>query len=100
MNKDLLSRKWIRSYNEGSEDEIVFHSETPDLRRGGDAIDLKNDGSFEHQQSGADDRYDRIDGKWNLGNDNVLSFGQNSVFGSNQHQIVSVSNDKLVLKKI
>ena len=98
---NILHQKWVRSYEEDTEKEIVFRPETFNfpLRRGGrEAIDLKADRTFIQRESGPDDRYCSREGNWNIEGENV-SAGQSITLESGKHQIIALMNDKLVLSK-
>ena len=101
MNKEFLYQKWIRSYEEDTEYEIVYRPETYPfpLRRGGrEGIDLRTDKKLIHRASGADDRYNITEGEWDFDGEEILAFN-NPTSGLIRQQILHLTGDKLVLKK-
>ena len=102
MDKKMLYKNWIHSYEEDSEYEMVFRPETftfP-LRRGGrEAIDLRSDRTYIQRKSASDDSYIRDEGTWDIKGENIISVGQNPVIGSGNHQIVTLTENILVIKK-
>lgn len=102
MDKTLLQQKWVRAYEEDTDDEIVFRSSSNELkpRRGGrESIHLKDDNVFLHRQSGPDDKYLSAEGSWQLQGDKISFQGANLPLGLGEHSIVFFTPDKLILKK-
>ena len=110
MDTAILHKNWVHSHEEDTDSEIVYRPETynlPPLRGGRDAIEFKADKSFtqrgdmiqEHSNLGPDDRYNYSQGKWDIDQNNVLSLmpGKNSPAA--KLKILSVDNNKLVIKK-
>lgn len=102
IDKKILCRKWVRSHEEDSGNEMVYRPETYSfpLRRGGrDAMDLKGDTSFIERNTAADDRYSHADGHWEVEGENVLSLKQAGELPKMTLKIVSLTENKLVVKK-
>lgn len=101
MNKELLYQKWIRSYEEDTEYEMVYRPETYHLplRRGGrEAIDLRSNNKLIQRTGGADDRYNNTEGEWSIEGDDIVAF-KSFKSGLIRQKILTLTGDKLVLKK-
>jgi hypothetical protein len=110
MDKGKLYSNWVHSYEEDSENELVFRRPDynfPLVRGGRDAIDLNPDNTFTQrggllQQSGnlaADDRYLYSAGEWNLEENDILSLSTSTGSPPAKLKIISITDDKLVFHK-
>jgi len=101
INKTSLSRKWVHSHEEDTDSEMVFRPADYKFppSRGRVSYDLKSDGSLGHTGIGADDRRAMSEGRWQLKDDDLLLSTGAPGSADQSMKILSVSNDKLVLKK-
>jgi hypothetical protein len=103
IDKKELIQRWVHSREEDSDAGVVFRPETYDFplsRRPRDAFELEPDGKLVMGTPSPADSLDQTDGTWELkGNELQFSTGFESA-EEPKWQIVSVENDRLVLKKL
>jgi hypothetical protein len=100
--KNLLPGHWVHSHEEDTDEESVFRPATFNFprSRGRSSFELKPGGGLVEQHPGPTDRPEETEGSWKLEDDQTLSFfGKSSRKPLKVLRVVSVSKDRLVLKK-
>jgi hypothetical protein len=94
-----LNRKWTHSFEEDTENEMVYRPEDFVLgkARGRTQLDLKENGKVIDTRIGRDDVPDPVIGSWKLDGENLvikLNDGSGQIY-----PVKEVTPEKLVLKK-
>jgi len=98
----LLQKRWLHSHEEDTADEMVFRPASYDFppARGRSGFELRPDHSLVEIGIGPTDRVEEHPGKWELASGNQLLCSSGSPSTPNRAmQIVSVDEDRLVVKK-
>jgi hypothetical protein len=99
---NLLRNRWIHSYEEDTDSEMVFRPANFDFprSRGRTGFELRPDQSLVEIQSGAADRPQTMQGRWELQSGKKLVFFKHgSAQPSRSLKIVSADNNRLVVAK-
>lgn len=102
INTKALKQQWMHSHEEDTDTEMVFRpaSFKFPLSRGRTGFELKPNGRLIELGIAPTDRRQRTEGTWKLEDDDQLRFYAKSKSESSRAmQIVSVDNDRLVVKK-
>jgi hypothetical protein len=94
-----LHRNWIHSFEEDTEAETVYRPDGFPLprARGRVQFTLQKDGTVKGMQIGRNDGPSEVAGSWNLENGNLQILYNDG--GIQQHALMEVTPEKLVLKK-
>jgi hypothetical protein len=98
----VLQKRWMHSHEEDTVGEMVFRPASFDFppARGRVGFELRPDQSLVEIGIGPTDRVEEDPGKWMLGNGNQLLFyTQSSSEPTRVMQVISVAEDRLVIKK-
>ena len=98
---EILCRHWVHSHEEDTATEMVFRPSTYKLppSRGRFSFELKADGGITEYGIGATDRSTISEGTWNLEDNVRLSLCSVRKDSSQVFNIVSMTPEKLVVKK-
>ena len=102
IDSRFLCKRWLHSYEENTVDEMVFRPASFNFppARGRTGFELRPDQSLIEIGIGPTDRVEENPGKWKLERGNQLLFySQSSRDPTQVMQIVSVDEDRLVIKK-
>lgn len=104
MNENIhavLSGHWIHSHEEDTANDKVFRPAAYQLppSRGRFSFELKSDGGLIEHSIGATDRTKTSEGKWHLEDDRQLILSSAQRDSDRIFEIVSVTPEKLVVKK-
>lgn len=99
--RQILSRRWTHSYEEDTATEMVFRPSTYKLppSRGRFSFELKADGGITEYAIGATDRSDSSEGTWSLEDNGLLSISSARNDSDRIFDVVSMTPEKLVVKK-
>ena len=94
-----LNQKWIHSFEEDTEDEMVYRPQSFTLgkSRGRTQLDLKANGKVVDTKIGRDDVPDAVIGTWKLEGDQLIVELSDS--SRQVYPVKEVTPEKLVLKK-
>ena len=97
----LLARKWLHAYEEDSDGNEVFRPEGSNLppSRGREILDLRQGAAATKSIPGPDDRSKAVARTWSLDMGRVLTLGSSGKGPGMAYEIVSVAQDRLVLKR-
>lgn len=98
----LLQKRWMRSHEEDTAAEMIFRPASFSFppARGRTGFELRSDQSLVEIGIGPTDRVEESPGKWKLERGNQLLFySQSSPEPTHAMQIISVQEDRLVIKK-
>jgi hypothetical protein len=98
----FLCKRWLHSSEEDSADQMVFRPTSFNFppARGRIGFELRPDQSLVEIGIGPTDRAEEIPGKWKLERGNQLLFySQSSPQSTHAMQIISVDENRLVIKK-
>jgi hypothetical protein len=100
IKREALHQRWVHSHEEDTPTEMVFRPATFKFprSRGRTSFELKPDGTLIEHGIGPTDRREVNEGTWTLGDD-YLTFQEPSQSGSRRLHIISVENDRMVIKK-
>lgn len=98
---EILCRHWVHSHEEDTATEMVFRPSTYKLppSRGRFSFELKADGGITEYRIGATDRSASSEGTWSLKDNEQLSISSAQTDSSRIFNVVSVTPEKLVVKK-
>lgn len=102
IEKASLTRQWVHSHEEDTDTEMVFRPSTFSFprSRGRISFTLKPDGGLNETGIGPTDRREESRGTWQLESGETLSFyADPGAKPKKVLRIISVDNDKLVVRK-
>ena len=98
-----LEQKWGRAYEDDAGGNEVFRPQGYAFApsRGRDWLDLRKDAKSGWQVPGPDDRGQKVDGRWHLDDNGLLSFrASENAAPSRVYKVVSIEPDRLVLRPV
>lgn len=98
---ELLARKWFHAYEEEEGGNEVFRPEgfPLPLSRGRDSLDLRKGAAATKSIPGPDDRAKAVAQSWSVDKARVLTLASEGKGPSIAYDIISVNEDRLVLKR-
>ena len=98
---EFLARKWLHAYEEDTDGNEVFRPEGSAVApsRGRDILDLRQGAAATKSIPGPDDRAKAVAQTWSLDKGRVLTLGSAGKGTRMAYEIVSIAEDRLVLKR-